>query len=322
LESENNIKSDNPIKPKIKLKDWLFTKKRIPYLLLIPAFLYYILFWLTPVLMGVVEVFTDMEGHFSLTANFVLMFKSEQFLSALVYTGIFTLISVVLQFLLALLFSVVLARKFIGSKWFLFIALIPMAIPPTATAILWSSGFIGDGWLNSIFAFFNINSDIIWRSSKDLEGLFLLILVDSWTVMPSILIILVAGMQGLHKELSEAAYLFGANRGQIFKDIVIPELMPSIKTSIILRMIAAIQVWGVSVMILGFGNVPFLVERIAYYVEVVPDMKVSSKLTFTFSFFTTILVLITTVIYFKISKNNTNPKKPKKSKVLKGTSNE
>lgn len=285
----------------------IFSKKSIPYFLLLPVFIFYAIFWLFPVLSGVKEVFTDINGNFTLIGNFKLMLESDLFSNAVLNTATFAAVSVILQYLLALMLAVLLSRKFKGSKLLMFISMIPMAITPTAVAILWKTGLVRDGWINTILLQLNlIDKPIVFLGANGLSAVFLIILIDTWTVTPSIMIILVAGLQGLQKELKEAAYTFGANKWQIFKDIVLPILKPSITTSIIMRLIAAIQVWAIAVMVLGYGKVPFLVERIAFYVDVVPGVNTSEKIAFTLSFVTTVIVLIATVIYLKVSRRGTN----------------
>ena len=284
-------------------KKAIFSKKSIPYLLLLPAFLFYAGFWLLPVLSGVKEVFTDFDGNFTLLGNFKLMAQSDLIGPAIFNTATFAAVSVVLQYFLALLLAVLLSRKFKSSKLLMFISMIPMAITPTAVAILWKTGLVRDGWINTVLIGLHlIDKPIVFMGAEGLSAVFLIILIDTWTVTPSVMIILIAGLQGVQRELKEAAYLFGANKWQTFKDIVIPILKPSITTSIIMRLIAAIQVWSIAVMVLGYSKVPFLVERIAFYVEAVPGVNTSQKLAFTLSFLTTLIVLCATVVYLKVSK--------------------
>lgn len=281
-------------------------RKYIPYLLLTPAFLFYIVFWLFPVLSGMKEVFTDLNGNFTLFGNFKLMIESDLFGESVMNTAVFAAVSVILQYLLALLMAVLLSRKFKSAKLLMFVSMIPMAITPTAVAILWKTGLVRDGWINTLLMNLNlIEAPLQFMNVEGLSAVFLIILIDTWTVTPSVMIILIAGLQGMQRELKEAAFLFGANKWQIFKDIVLPILKPSITTSVIMRLIAAVQVWAIAVMVLGFGKVPFLVERVAFYVDVVPGVDTSRKLAFTFSFLTTLVVLAATVIYLKVSKGKT-----------------
>lgn len=282
------------------------TKKIMPYLLLSPVFIYYAVFWLTPVISGMVEVFTDANGKITLLENFILMFESDLFGESVLNTATFAAISVVLQYFLALLLAVLLNRKFKGAKLLTFAAMIPMAITPTAVAILWKTGLVKEGWVNTVLLFLNlIEEPIVFLNAEGFMAVLLIILIDTWTVTPSVMIILLAGLQGMQKELKEAAYTFGAGKWRIFTDITLPILKPSIITSVILRLIAAIQVWAIAVMVLGFGRAPFLVERIAFYVDVVPGIGTSEKIAFTLSFTTTVIVLLVTVLYLKVSKFGT-----------------
>lgn len=267
-----------------------------------PMFIFYLLFWVTPVLQGIREVFTDLQGHFTLWGNFALTASSEFFGQALFNTIFFSTVSVLLQFLLAIGMAMLFAIRFPGSKWATFIAMIPMAITPTAVAILWKTGLLKSGWLNSILVQFHlVREPVVWLNATGIWAVMLLVLVDTWTVTPSVMIILQAGLQGISKEFGEAAYTFGASRWRIFKDITLPLLKPSIVTAVILRVIAAIQIWNIAVMVVGYNVAPFLVERVAYNVEVVPGLDTSRKIAFTLSFITTLLVLAATVVYLRIS---------------------
>lgn len=300
------MKKENNVSTAGTAKQSFINRRSIPYLLLVPAFLFYILFWVFPVFSGVKEVFTDLNGNFTLIGNFKLMAESDLFSESVMNTAIFAAVSVVLQYLIALLLAVLLSRKFKSAKLLMFVSMIPMAITPTAVAILWKTGLMGDGWINTLLMNMNlIEAPLQFMNAEGLSAVFLIILIDTWTVTPSVMIILIAGLQGVQKELKEAAFLFGANKWQIFKDIVLPILKPSITTSIIMRLIAAVQVWAIAVMVLGYSKVPFLVERVAFYVDVIPGVDTSRKLAFTFSFLTTIVVLIATVIYLKVSKGKT-----------------
>lgn len=300
------MKKENSVSTAGTAKQSFINRRSIPYLLLVPAFLFYILFWVFPVFSGVKEVFTDLNGNFTLIGNFKLMAESDLFSESVMNTAIFAAVSVVLQYLIALLLAVLLSRKFKSAKLLMFVSMIPMAITPTAVAILWKTGLMGDGWINTLLMNMNlIEAPLQFMNAEGLSAVFLIILIDTWTVTPSVMIILIAGLQGVQKELKEAAFLFGANKWQIFKDIVLPILKPSITTSIIMRLIAAVQVWAIAVMVLGYSKVPFLVERVAFYVDVISGVDTSRKLAFTFSFLTTIVVLIATVIYLKVSKGKT-----------------
>jgi len=280
---------------------------RTPLLLMTPMFVFYAVFWAAPVVEGIRQVFTGLDGHFTLTGNFVLAAHSDLFGQALFNTVFFATVSVLLQFVLALALAMLLSIRFPGATWVTFVAMIPMAITPTAVAILWKTGLIKAGWVNTVLVQLHIVHDpIVWLNAQGIWAVMLLIVIDTWTVTPSVMIILQAGLQGINQELSEAAYCFGASRWRIFRDITLPLLKPSIVTAVILRVIAAIQVWNIAVMVVGFGVAPFLVERIAFNIQVVPGLAASSKIAFTLSFVTTILVVAVAAVYLRVS--NRQPK--------------
>jgi len=279
-------------------------RKWTPYFLLTPALLYYLIFWIRPVFRAFFESMTDFDGSFSLKF-FIKVMKEPMFTTAFINSLLFALISVVLQFLIAFLIALLLNKKFKGVNLLLFVALIPMAVPPAAVAILWKTGFSTFGWVNNLLVTFHfIEEPILWMTAKGFNALLFLILIDTWTVLPSVMIILLAGLQNLNKEYEEAGLIFGANKYQVIKDIVMPILKPTIVTAIILRMIAAIQVWMISVMMFGYGRVPFLVERIAYYTDVVPMLDDSYKISLTYSVIVTTIVMASVLIYLKVSKKN------------------
>jgi multiple sugar transport system permease protein len=285
------------------MKKIVISRRAAPYLLMGPAFAYYAVFWLVPVIEGIIEVFTGMDGGFTLTGNFRLMAGSDLFIQSVLNTAIFAAVSVVLQYFIALVLAVFLNIRFKFSSLLMFVAMIPMAITPTAVAILWKTGLFKDGWINSLLMGIGLVKDpLLFLNVEGFSALVLIILIDTWTVTPSVMIILSAGLQGIEKEMREAAYTFGAGKWRIFRDITLPILRPSIMTSIILRLIAAIQVWAIAVMVLGHGKVPFLVERIAFYEDIIPGVGSSGKLAFTYSFTTTVIVFAATMIYYRVSK--------------------
>ena len=131
----------------------------------------------------------------------------------------------------------------------------------------------------------------------------MIILVDTWTVLPSVMIIILAGLQNFNDEYTEAARVFGANRFQSLKHIVIPIIKPTIVTALLLRLISGLQIWLISVMIFGFNHVPFLLERIVFYTDQVRTGVYSYKLSVSYSVFVVVLVAVSALIFVKLTKS-------------------
>jgi multiple sugar transport system permease protein len=282
-----------------------------PYLLLVPALLFYLMFWFFPVMLSFIQSFTAKAGGLSLD-NFKMMFADPLFNAAFVNTMVFALVSLILQFLIALMIALLVNRNFKGSKLFLFIMLIPMALPQSAVGILWNTGLLQIGWINSMFETFGLQSlleglsvidgRIIWKNVSGMQAIYLIILIDTWTVMPSVMIILLAGLQNFNREYKEAAQVFGATKFQALKDVVIPIIKPSIITALLLRLISGIQVWLISVMIFGFERVPFLLERIVFYSDKVRTGEFSYQIAVAYSVFTLAIVFVVAFGFVKITK--------------------
>jgi multiple sugar transport system permease protein len=282
---------------------YLDKEKGMAYLLILPVVMYYLIFWLCPVYKAVIEAFTDIGGGFSFK-NYLRLLAQPDIQKAFIYTLVFAAVSMLIQFFLSIGVALLLNKKFKFSNLVLFITLIPMAFPPAAVAILWKSGFYKFGWINSILYHLHLVDSahlIDWMSFSSLKAVFFLIVIDTWTVLPSVVIILLAGLQNLNKEFEEAGWVFGANRFQTIKDIVIPIMKPTIVTAMILRLIAAIQVWLIAVIIFGYNATPFLVERIAYNVDVITFTKYAKKDAYALSVVVVILVMTATYSYIRSS---------------------
>lgn len=283
-------------------------KDLLPYVFLLPVAVYYVVFWFQPVLKAVGESFTDAAGKFTF-GNYARLLAEPEILKALGNTIAFAAGSMILQFFLSIGIALLLNKKFRFANIVLFIALIPMAFPQAAVGILWKSGFDKYGWVNTLLWRLHLidqNHLIDWMSFSSLKAVLFLIIVDTWTVVPSVVIIILAGLQGLNKEFEEAGWVFGANKFQTIRDIVIPIMKPTIATSMILRLIASIQVWLIAVMIYGYNVAPFLVERIAYNIDVISFGEFARKDAYSLSFIVTILVMAAAYAYIRVDRG---PKK-------------
>ncbi|MCP4419807.1 MAG: sugar ABC transporter permease [Chloroflexi bacterium] len=284
--------------------DWKrFWGKAVPYLLIMPVVLYYAAFWLRPVLTSVVSSFTNVEGVFSLE-NYAMVFSDARFGEAFWNTAVIVLFSVTLEFLAALFLALLINRKFVGSSIFLFLAMIPMALPAVAVGAMWSTGFTAHGWINSLLYYVGImelGDKIYWLAGSDLAMLAVIIVIDAWQVVPSVMIILLAGLQNIPKETEEAGYVFGGNYLTVLRQITVPMLKPTIQTAIILRLISAIQIWLIIVILFGFSRIPVLVERIVYYHDEVGNLAISYQMASGYTIVVSVIVSLAALAYLKVS---------------------
>lgn len=277
--------------------------KAVPYLLIAPVVIYYALFWLRPVIITLIKSFQTAAGGFTLQ-NYVMVFTDPDFVVALRNTAIIVLFSVTLEFLGALLLALLINRKFAGSTFFLFVAMIPMALPAVAVAAMWLTGLTAHGWINSLLYYLGIldeGAKIYWLAGSELKLMALIIFIDAWQVIPAMMIILLAGLQNIQKEAIEAGYVFGGNFITVLRKITMPLLGPTIQTAVILRLISAIQIWLIIVLLVGFSRMPVLVERIVYYVKEVPNLDISLQMASGYAIVISFIVSMASLLYLGVS---------------------
>jgi multiple sugar transport system permease protein len=242
------------------------------------------------------------ESNLSWTLkNYIEIFKDPFFREAIFNTAIFVIVSVTLEFAIAMLLALIINKKFRGASVLLSICLIPMALPAVAVGAMWSSGFATYGWMNSLLYNLGIiteNGKLLFLAGGDLESLFLIILIDAWQVIPFMMIILLAGLQGLSKECIEAGYVFGGTKMTVLRKITMPMLKSSIQTALILRIISAIQVWLIIVLIFGYRRIPVLLEEVVFYKE---ELLNKYHVALAYSVIVALVVSFVSIIYLKVS---------------------
>ena len=274
----------------------------VPYVLIAPVIIYYIFFWLYPVLDSVLNSFRSITGEYSLL-NYRYIFTDPVFYRALLNTAFIVVVSVTLEFAMAFGIALLINTKFRGSGVFLFLAIIPMALPAVAVGAIWSSGFATYGWMNSLLmkiGFIEETAKIPFLAATPFQSMLLIIVIDAWQVVPFMMIILLAGMQNLQEEMKEAGYIFGGTRLTVLRKITIPLLRPTITTAVILRIISAIQIWLIIVMLFGFQRLPVLLEELVYFVDVAQSEEFF-RIGLAYSVLVAFIVSVVAVIYLKVS---------------------
>jgi multiple sugar transport system permease protein len=228
----------------------------LPYWLILPAVAYLILFFGWPMVEAFDLAFRE-EGHWTLGA-FRTMVDDFRFEEALRTTLILIGVIIPLQFALAVGMALLVNGRLRFRSIFLYIFLVPLAISDLAAGIVWSAIFTERGYLNTILQHLGIgNPDIphIWLDPSNQAVLIgTIVVAEIWRSTALIMIILVAGLQGIPKEFNEAAEVFGASWWQRLRAVTLPMLKPSIQVAILLRIILAFEVFSTVIAIAGDGT--------------------------------------------------------------------
>jgi multiple sugar transport system permease protein len=232
-----------------RLRRW----EGLPYWLILPTLAYLAIFFAWPMVKSFQLAFHD-EGEWTL-APFRAMVNDVAFGEAFRFTLLLIGVIVPVQFVLALAMALLVNATLKGRGIFLYIFLIPLAISDLAAGIVWTAVFTELGYLNTVLEKVGlIDVPFIWIDFQR-ESLLLLTVVTAeiWRSTALIMIILVAGLQGIPRDYTEAAEVFGAGFLQRVRHVILPMLKPSIQVALLLRIILAFEVFSTVIAITGQG---------------------------------------------------------------------
>lgn len=264
-----------------------------PYALLLPSFAFLAVFFAAPMVRAFGLAFRDAEGALSL-ASIETMIDDAQFREALVTTLILIVVIIPVQFVMAMAMALVINARLKASGLWLYIYAIPLGISDLAAGIIWYAVFTQQGWLNSILEGLGIlDRPFIFLNYQNTAWLiFAVVIAEAWRATAIIMVILVAGLQGIPRDYLEAADVFGATFWQKVRQVIIPMLRPSIQVALILRTILAFQAFAVVIALAGSGMTVLASEAYRWY-NTYRDEHVAAA----YSAFILLLSVLSTVLF-------------------------
>ena len=237
-----------------------------PYALLAPSLVYLVVFFAMPMVNAFGLAFQGDEGGYSLEP-IRRMLGDERFAKALTTTLLLVVIIVPIQFVVAMGMALVVNARLKGTDLWLYIFALPLGISELAAGIVWFSIFTEQGWLNSLLTQVGIlDRPFIFLDYQRPTLLILTIVVaEAWRATSIVMIILVAGLQGIPRDYLEAADVFGATAWQRVRHVILPLLKPSIRVALILRTILAFQVFATVVALAGSATNVLAGEAYRWY---------------------------------------------------------
>lgn len=182
--------------------------------------------------------------------NYTRLFSEDDlFLKALTNTAIYALFSVPLDLAVALFFALLLNLNIPGRAILRTAFYFPAIVPSVATGIIWVMLLNTQGGLINVVMQAVGLPAIPWLTSPR-WALPSLILLSLWGIGPTIVIFL-AGLQDVPRDLYDAAQLDGAGPLRLVRDVTIPMLSPVILFNLVIGMIAALQVFAQPFILFG-----------------------------------------------------------------------
>ena len=212
-----------------------------------PGLLIYICFVLAPILVSVGYSLTNYNPFRPPTRyvglrNYRLLFEDQEFLQALKVTTILTLIVVIVPNVLGLLIALLLDRR----GWFYnalrSVFFVPVVLSSVVVSIIWTRMMADDGVLNKALVGLGVAHPPGWLSDPDL-AVYSIGIILSWQTLGFCVVVYLAGLQGVPRELLEAAEIDGAGRLQRFRSVTWPLLAPALTINTVVQLISAFKVF-------------------------------------------------------------------------------
>jgi multiple sugar transport system permease protein len=185
-------------------------------------------------------------------ANYARMADDPEFTRAVVVTTLFTVGSVLLEFLIGLLLALLFAQPFKFLRPIRVLLLLPLFVVPVVGATMWRVIFHPEvGVLNHYLAAIGI-SPLPWLSDPRL-ALVSITLVDAWRTIPFMFLVIYAGLEVLPAELFEAAAVDGASAWQSFRHITVPLLTYIMLLAVLIRGMDAFREFDIIFVLTGGG---------------------------------------------------------------------
>src|SRR6266481_5362501 len=229
-----------------------------PAVFLLPALLFTIAMVIFPTFFGLYIAFTDWNlssltgRHFNGLDNIRSLFQDPYFWNALI-NMIYYVLAVLVQYAIAFGLALLLNAEIRGRKFFRVVFLVPLMLSPVAV-----SWMIGKSIMEYRFGpAATLARHLGWDSPAFFASPWVarasIMAMDAWVLIPFIMILLLAGLQALPQEVSEAAKVDGATPWQAFWMIIFPLMLPVSITAVILRVIFELKLADIVINVTAGG---------------------------------------------------------------------
>ncbi len=234
----------------INENDWEYMERKntfIAWSFILPNFIGFFIFTLIPVVASLFLAFMEWDAfsapEFVGVENFVKMVHDDTFWISLKNTVYYTVGTVPLTLLCSLGLALLLNKKIWGVKFFRATIFFPYITSLVAVAVVWNMLFHPDmGPINQFLRFIGMTNTPGWTASSD-WAMPAIIIVSVWRGMGYYMVLYLAGLQGIPKELYEAADIDGANGWNKFKNVTLPMLRPTTFFVMIMLTISSFKVF-------------------------------------------------------------------------------
>lgn len=213
----------------------------------LPGFAGMLLFYLIPFLDVMRRsVYAALGDGFVGLANYRAVFTNEAFRLAAKNTGRFLLTCIPILLVLSLLVALGI-RELCRLTWLKNLYLIPFVIPSATTVLLWQLLLERKGVLNGMLG--GITEPVDWMNGRAAFGV--LVCCYIWKNLGYHVVLWLAGLHDVPKEILEAASMDGAGRREILLHILLPYLRPVTFMIVVIAIVNSFKVFREAWMLAG-----------------------------------------------------------------------
>lgn len=227
-------------------------------LFVLPATLFVVSMVVFPLLFAIWVGFSDwnlasLSGRqFNGIDNLRRMASDPFYANALLNMVIFCLM-IVIEYAIAFGLALLLNQDIVARKFWRVVFLVPLMLSPVAL-----SWMVGKSMLENRFG--PVARFLRWLGWQNpsffgdpITAKISIMIMDAWTYIPFMMIMLLAGLQSLNKEVLEAAEVDGANKWQRFWQVIFPLMLPVSVTTILIRIIFKLKLADIIITVTAGG---------------------------------------------------------------------
>ncbi len=221
-----------------------------------PALVFFVIFVLVPFITGMYYSFTSWNGVSDEAPlvglrNFAMIFQDDNFLKAFGFTTRFTLVSVVLVNVCALSLALMLSGELRLRNVFRSVFFLPNVISGLILGFIWQFIFVkvftAIGEATELWLF-----GLPWLGTEA-TGFWATVIVQVWQMAGYLMVIYIAGINSVPRDLVEASTIDGANSLQVFRNVTLPLIMPAMTVSLFMSINSSFKLFDLNYSLTG-GN--------------------------------------------------------------------
>ncbi|MGG1552188.1 carbohydrate ABC transporter permease [Paenibacillus ferrarius] len=279
------------------------------YAFLLPNIIGFLLFICIPVGASFLMSFTEWNGFGDITfagvTNYTRLWSDETFRISLLNSLVMTAVSVPVTLILAILAAVALNRGLRGVKIFRTAIFLPHITATIAVAVVWQLLYNPTmGPINGFLRSLGVDNPPTWLASTK-WALLSVIIVSIWHSIGYYMVLYLAGLQGIPKDLYEAAEIDGAGKVSQFRNITVPMLSPVIFFTVIMGIINSFKVFDL-VFVLTKGGPGRSTHMLVYDIYYTAFQRFEYGYASAMAYVLFAIILIITLIQFRGQKRWVN----------------